>query len=125
MALGSYRTPLRKNELHGTCSAPLNLTIQTGDSLALPLSTAKFWSFQPVSFSHSDLDSVELDVHNQKQARTVYLEVKGNGPDVFHFMITRIIRIVPLDLSSTCYGLNCVPSENSCVEVLIHNVMVF
>ena len=80
---------------------------------------------KPGKYIHSDLDSVELDVHNQKQARTVYLEVKGNGPDVFHFMITRIIRIVPLDLSSTCYGLNCVPSENSCVEVLIHNVMVF
>ena len=30
MALGSYRTPLRKNELRGTCSAPLNLTIFTG-----------------------------------------------------------------------------------------------
>ena len=58
MALGSYRIPLRKNELLGTCSAPLNLTIQSGDSLALPLSTAKFWPFQPVSFSHCDLASV-------------------------------------------------------------------
>ena len=66
---------------------------------------------KPGKYIHSDLDSVELDVHYQKQARTVYLEVNGNGPDLFHFMITRIIRIVPPDLSSTCYGLNCVPQK--------------
>lgn len=65
---------------------------------------------------------MELDVDNQRQARTGHVESSDNGPDVSDSMIVKLGT--PKCVSKVIWIELCLP-QNSHVEVLTHNAAVF
>lgn len=72
---------------------------------------------------HSDLDALEPDIHNQNQARTMHQE-SNNGPDLCYCMMIRIVIILPLNLLSRWYRLNCISLQIHMLKSLSLDYMV-